>query len=188
MLFFLLVACKQENENVINENIMQQKQDGIKQDEVKQDNLPPIRGGAYQLKEGYNMPNFVIETNKEKDFDLEKSNKPLFINFWTTWCDFCVTEMPDIQALYEEYKDKVDFLLVNSGENYETIEAFLVEQNGIYNFPVGYDEKQELTEILGLQGFPTTIVMNKNKIITDYIIGKRSKTQYKEAIEKVLQK
>ncbi len=78
----LLCACDNKNNNEIKENNMAQEIN-----ETKQDNLPPVRGGAYQLKEGYNMPNFVIETNKEKDFDLEKSKKPVFINFWTTWCD-----------------------------------------------------------------------------------------------------
>lgn len=32
--------------------------------------------------------------------------KPVFINFWATWCPPCVGELPHIEKKYAEYKDK----------------------------------------------------------------------------------
>ena len=39
----------------------------------------------YKLSEGVDMPNVVVETNKDTTFDLSKLDKPSLINFWATW-------------------------------------------------------------------------------------------------------
>ena len=41
--------------------------------------------------------------------------KPVFLNFWATWCHWCVTEMDDIQMLYDEYKEAGDDSVVILG-------------------------------------------------------------------------
>lgn len=53
----------------------------------------------------------------------ELLNKPVFLNFWATWCPPCVGELPGIQELYNEYKDKVHFVLV-TGEQQGTVKEF----------------------------------------------------------------
>ena len=73
-----------------------------------------------QYKEDMNnkMQNFSCELNNNQVFELygRKNNKPVFINFWATWCGPCVGELPDLQKVYDEYKDKVDFVFINCGE------------------------------------------------------------------------
>ncbi len=39
-------------------------------------------------------------------------DKPVFVNVWATWCPPCRAELPGIQKLYKQYKDKVHFLLL----------------------------------------------------------------------------
>lgn len=53
------------------------------------------------------------------DFD----GKPVFLNFWATWCKPCVQEMSDIQQLYQMYGDSIIFLAA-SIEDIETIRQF----------------------------------------------------------------
>ncbi len=54
--------------------------------------------------------------------------KTVFINFWATWCPACREEMPEIEALYQQYKDKgvvvlgVD-ILETEGEVHQFVEA-----------------------------------------------------------------
>lgn len=48
----------------------------------------------------------------------------VFISYWATWCPPCIAEMPSIQSLYEDYGDKVDFLLI-SNEDPKDISRFL---------------------------------------------------------------
>ena len=92
--------------------------------------------------------------------------------------------MPDLQNLYEEYKDKVDFLMINSGESKEIADSFISKEG--YSFPVGYDEEGLIANRFNFVGFPTTIIIDNNKNISNYIIGARNKSQFKEYIEEVL--
>lgn len=40
-------------------------------------------------------------------------DKPVFVNLWATWCPPCRAELPGIQKLYGQYKNKVRFLLLS---------------------------------------------------------------------------
>ena len=40
-------------------------------------------------------------------------DKPVYLNFWATWCPPCVKELPHIQAKYEKYKDRIHFLAIS---------------------------------------------------------------------------
>ena len=62
----------------------------------------------------------------------ELKNKVVFVNFWATWCPPCRAEMPMIQDLYNDYKDKIAFVFVTN-ENWETVEKFYLKNE--YNLP-----------------------------------------------------
>lgn len=42
----------------------------------------------------------------------DQLDKPVFVNMWATWCPPCRAELPGIQKLYEQYKGKINFLLL----------------------------------------------------------------------------
>ncbi len=65
------------------------------------------------------------------DFNTLK-DKVVFVNFWATWCPPCIAEMPEIQKLYNDYKNKVVFLFVTN-DNWKKVNKFYTENN--YNLP-----------------------------------------------------
>lgn len=71
----------------------------------------------------------------------EFEGKPVILNFWASWCGPCKSEMPDIEAAYQEYGDEIQFLLVNLtdgiNETVEIASGYIAEQG--YTFPVYYD-------------------------------------------------
>ena len=54
------------------------------------------------------------------------NDKPVFLNIWATWCPPCIAELPSIQELYEDYGDKVNFILI-SDENPGKVQSFASE-------------------------------------------------------------
>ena len=90
--------------------------------------------------------------------------KVIFVNFWATWCGPCKAELPDIQLLYEKYKDSDDVAVIGVAapgygrETYEKeIKAFL-EENGI-TYPVLMDTRAELFMGYGITAYPTTFMI-----------------------------
>jgi thiol-disulfide isomerase/thioredoxin len=51
------------------------------------------------------------------------NDKPVFLNFWATWCPPCIGELPGIADLYADYEDKIHFVLV-SNEHPDKVQAF----------------------------------------------------------------
>ena len=59
--------------------------------------------------------------------------KVVLLNYWATWCPPCIAEMPSLQNLYNDYKDKVVFLFVTN-EVDEDISKFMNAKR--YNYTV----------------------------------------------------
>jgi len=85
-------------------------------------------------------------------------DKVIFLNFWATWCPPCVAEMPSIQKLYDDYKDKAAFLLVTN-EDAQTVNRFM-QKKGL-DMPIYLNEYQP-PEALSTSTIPTTYILSKN--------------------------
>ena len=57
------------------------------------------------------LPEFnLIDIDGNEVSSLDLLGKPTIINFWATWCGYCMKEMPDFQTAYETYGDKIILL------------------------------------------------------------------------------
>ncbi|WIV13748.1 cytochrome c biogenesis protein/redoxin [Proteiniborus sp. MB09-C3] len=123
--------------------------------------------------------------------------KVIFLNFWATWCPPCRKEMPDIQALYDEYnqnQDDVVFLGVANPRSEYNLNTRETDKEGIttfledneLNFPVVFDESGEIFSIYGISSLPTTFLIDKEGNIIGYAPGMLTKDIMKSVIEQAL--
>jgi thiol-disulfide isomerase/thioredoxin len=132
-------------------------------------------------------PSFTLETAEGTKYKVGgKQDKPIFLNFWASWCTPCQAEAPDLVKLHAQYKDKLDLLAVNV-TNYDTKEKAkeFVKQYGMVN-PVLWDEKGEAYKLYNGIAFPTNILIDKNGVIRELFIGLRTPKELEKAIEKVI--
>lgn len=120
-------------------------------------------------KEAVLAPDFELESLDGTTIKLsELRDKNVIVNFWATWCSFCVIEMPDLQKLQDTYKDDLLVLTVNVGESKEVVQEFMKENN--LSLTVALDEKMDVANTYGIRSYPTTIAINKNgEVISGYV-------------------
>ena len=89
-------------------------------------------------------------------------DKPVFLNFWATWCPPCVAELPEIQKAWEKHGSSVEFLLVTNQEP-AVVKAFM-EKHG-YTLPVHYTGSAA-PRVFEHSSIPTTYILSpEGKIV-----------------------
>jgi len=112
------------------------------------------------------------------------AGKTVVINFWASWCPYCVQEMPDFQKVSDEYTDVV-FMMINvtdgSRETMEKAKAH-VEKNS-FTFPVYYDTDLDADSAYGISSLPSTFVVNADGKIVGRALGMIDGDALRNALE-----
>ncbi len=107
-------------------------------------------------------------SDNSKSIHLEKlPHKVVLLNFWATWCEACMVEMPSIIALREAYKDKgFEVLALNVDEDPQTAVPRVIKDLN-FNFPLFVDLDGEASAAFGVHAIPFTVIMDlkKNKVL-----------------------
>ena len=93
-------------------------------------------------------------------FTIQDFNgKNLFINYWATWCNPCLAEMPYMAELYENYKDEEDIIfLYLSREKLEVIKNYIPKDESLQQLPIYKIITDD--EFFATSGIPTTFIIN----------------------------
>lgn len=131
-------------------------------------------------------PDFTMTDASGKSVSLtDFKGKPILLNFWASWCGPCKSEMPDIQAAYEQYGNEIEFLIVNmtgmSGEAQETASQF-IKENG-YTFPVYFDEVYSAAAAYGVNSIPQTYLIDPEGNIIGAAMGAMDAATVEQGIQ-----
>lgn len=114
-----------------------------------------------------------------------KRDKALLVNFWASWCGPCDQEAPDLVALYDKYKDKLDLYAVNA-TNYDKVRNAreFVKEKG-FVFPVLTDAEGEAGNAYKVFSFPTSFIIDRNGQISERVEGIISIEDWEKYLDKV---
>ena len=124
------------------------------------------------------IPNFTMfdESGEAVDFDSYRG-KPMVINFWASWCPYCVEELPDFDRAQGEYADSVNFLYIdlNDGKR-ETVEKALayLEKGKYENITTLFDTEGNASGLFRIRSLPTTLFVDREGHLVDYAVGRTS--------------
>ncbi len=126
--------------------------------------------GIESTKVGETVPNFTtgrtLDGSEFRFSDLR--GKYVLIDFWGTWCNPCIKEMPRVKEYKDKYKGKLVVIGVNKGDGKKEIVKF-IEKRGFDWFQIMSGEKADQENIVlmfGVAGYPTKILIDpQGKVI-----------------------
>ncbi len=114
----------------------------------------------------------------------ELKGKNVFLNFFATWCAPCKKELPEIQKIEKEYKDKdLVVYLIDLGEDHDTVKNFMEKNN--YTFNVLMDTNSDAGNLYRTTEIPTSLFINKEGKIVQRHAGIMTYEVVKEYVEKL---
>jgi thiol-disulfide isomerase/thioredoxin len=106
-------------------------------------------------------PDFVLDSNTGKPLKLSGfKGQVVMINFWATWCGPCRKEMPLLDAIYKQYKDKSFTLLSVNVEPDPKLANDWLKKTPV-SFPVLYDVKSDVSNLYKVAVMPSSIFVDK---------------------------
>ena len=147
------------------------------------------------------LPDFTLENNQGAiTRSTELSGQVVLLNFWASWCKPCITEMPLLNKLHNQYRDaRFTVLGVNientaGSDTLGQVNAFINKKN--ITFPVLYDPRKELVNKIEASimdkrmGLPTTLFVDRNGNVRylheGYMPG--DEVKYRELIELLIRR
>lgn len=122
-------------------------------------------------KKGRLAPGFDVAALDGNSISLKKlSGRVVLINFWASWCAPCAAEIPDLVSL-QAAMPVTQFTVVAFSEDdeREDVTAFLKKQP--VNFPVVFDEAQQVSGRYKVRGLPQTYLVGPDGKVVEIVLG-----------------
>ena len=125
----------------------------------------------------HQQANFTLTDLQGKTWTLgDLRGKVVLVNFWATWCPPCRSEMPDLEALYNQYKDQGFVVLAISDEDAAKVKTYIDENH--YAYTILLDPGRKVNEQYNIEGIPKSFVYNRDGKLVAQSIDMRTKRQF----------
>jgi peroxiredoxin len=130
---------------------------------------------------GEPVPDFELTTLDGAPFrTVDLRGQVIVLNFFATWCGPCRSELPHLQAVWNEFRkhDNFQMLVVGRGESDDTLRAF--QQEHEFTFPMASDPDASAFDRFASQSIPRTYLISCHGTIAHEWTG-----AYEEEIPKL---
>jgi thiol-disulfide isomerase/thioredoxin len=120
---------------------------------------------------------FTVQLPDGKVLSSESlKGKVVLVNFWATWCPPCRKEMPDLDALYNKFKDQGLVVLAISDEETAKVSPYLAEHK--VSYPVLLDPGRKVNDLFVVEGIPKSFVYDRSGKMVAQSIDMRTRSQF----------
>lgn len=116
-------------------------------------------------------PNFTLKDLEGKDVSLSDfRGKWVILDFWGSWCPWCIKGFPELKEAYEKYKDELVIIGVDCRESEKDwragVEKYQLPWVNVYN-----PSDSKLTSEYAVPGYPTKAIISPEGIIKNITVG-----------------
>jgi cytochrome c biogenesis protein CcmG/thiol:disulfide interchange protein DsbE len=118
---------------------------------------------------GKPAPDFSLRDLDGRTVDLRTlRGKPVLLDFWATWCGYCREALPSVELLHRGLQDKLAVFGIDNEEP-ELAREYLQKYG--YTLPTLVDTKDEAVNLYHLNGWPTTVLIDRDGRVAFYAEG-----------------
>ena len=122
------------------------------------------------IQPGKMAPDFKLTTIKGKEISLSSFHgKYLLVDFWGTWCGWCIKGIPDMKKYYKKYHEHIEFLGVSCGDTDSKW------RNGVKRYELPWVNVREgesnLAARFAVDGYPTKVLLDSEGKIVEKFVG-----------------
>ena len=121
----------------------------------------------------------------------ELEGRPLVLNFWARFCTPCWSEMPELQAFYEEYNEQVQLVGVDVGQftglGSPKDAGRLLDSLGI-TYPAGYTDEARVVRDYQIRAMPTTAFITADGELFQTWTGSVTREEVTAIVQEMLEK
>ncbi|MBN2794193.1 MAG: redoxin domain-containing protein [Clostridia bacterium] len=181
--FVFLYGCsssKDENVNSNQNNVSNTIENQVVEETTGEET--PVAETNEEIAVGKTIPAFEFTTLTGETINIsDYEGKIIMLNFWATWCPYCVKEMPALEEM-NAYDDVV-VLALNAQESKSTVEKYINENP--YDFDILLDEEGYFSNLFYISSLPSTFFINEEGILLGGINGMMTKEQMESIIQDI---
>lgn len=126
---------------------------------------------AKTVEDGKDAPDFTLKSIDGTDLSLSSlRGKYVILDFWGSWCGWCIKGFPDMKAYYEKYSDRLEILGIDCNDTEDKWKA-AVEKHELKWKHVYNPKNSDVTSKYAITGFPTKIVISPEGKIVKTVVG-----------------
>jgi cytochrome c biogenesis protein CcmG, thiol:disulfide interchange protein DsbE len=118
---------------------------------------------------GSAAPDFTVKDSDRTIRLQDLRGKIVVLNFWTTWCEPCIVEMPSLSRLQKQMGSTVTVLAVSTDDDNDAYHKFLKKYD--IQFLTVNDQGKKSAEIYGTTGQPETFIIDSSGVLRRKFIG-----------------
>lgn len=154
-----------------------------------------LAAGLVLILLGDEIPDPITRGSEAPDFELrtlvegrtlalsQLRGQVVLLNFWATWCKPCEDELPSMERLYRALSGgdgSFELLAVSVDENAEAVQVF--RERYSISFPILLDPEQRVSRLYQTQGFPESLLIDRQGRVVERYVGPRDWLAYRERI------
>lgn len=136
------------------------------------DNKQKMAQAEKQMSKGKSAPDFKLKDLNGNERTLTSfRGKYVLLDFWGSWCIWCIKGFPDLKACYEKYKDRMEVVGIDCNDTEEkwrnAVKQYELPWTNLYNPKSG---TSVITDY-AVKGFPTKILISPDGLIHRVVVG-----------------
>ena len=121
---------------------------------------------AQEMEEGVEAPAFTLPGVRSADSEVtlaDLQGQIVYVDFWASWCAPCLRSLPEVNTLYEKYKDQgFTVVAITIDDPVEDALEFLDDLETPLAYHVVLDRTAEVMDAYGVVGMPTSFLIGRD--------------------------